>query len=82
MDRYYVQEHLTSVAIILFIMFYAGFIYCKPAFLYRKDGSLRAFGLGYANKTVVPIWLLSIILAIMCYFVVLYYIAYPQLWNI
>ena len=82
MDRYYVQEHLTSVAIILFIMFYAGFIYWKPAFLYRKDGSLRAFGLGYANKTVVPIWLLSIILAIMCYFVVLYYIAYPQLWNI
>ena len=82
MDRYYVQEPLTSVAIILFIMFYAGFIYWKPAFLYRKDGSLRVFGVGYANKTVVPIWLLSILLAIMCYFVVLYYIAYPQLWNI
>ena len=82
MDRYYIQEHLTSVAIILFVMFYAGFVYWKPSFLYRSDGSLRVFGVGYANKTIVPIWLLSIVLAIVSYFLVLYYIAYPRIWNI
>ena len=82
MDRYYVQEHLTSIAILFFIVFYAGFVYWKPAFLYNKDGSLRTFGVGYSKKTVVPIWLLSIILAIGCYFMTLYYVAYPKLWNI
>ena len=82
MDRYYIQQHLTSIAIILFIMFYAGFVYFKPTFLYNSDGSLRSFGVGYHKKTVVPIWLLSIVLAIACYFITLYYVAYPKLWNI
>ena len=31
---------------------------------------LREFGIGYKNKTVVPIWLATIILAFMSYFAV------------
>ena len=34
---------------------------------------------GYKNKTILPIWLLSIILGIFSYLVVMYYITYPKL---
>lgn len=81
-DRAYLQEHITSAAIILFVVLYGVFVYLRPAFLYNKDGSLRVFGVGYRKKTVVPMWLLSIVLAIGCYFLALYYVAYPRLWNL
>jgi hypothetical protein len=51
----------------------------KPDFLYNKDGSVREFGVGYRNKTILPIWLLSFILGILSYLVVMYYVAYPRL---
>tara|TARA_B100000902_G_C27076569_1_gene796758 strand:+ start:709 stop:876 length:168 start_codon:yes stop_codon:yes gene_type:complete len=53
----------------------------KPGFLYNRDGSLREFGIGFRNKTVVPVWLLSITLAILSYFIILYYLAAPKLIN-
>ena len=51
----------------------------KPAFLYNRDGSIRDFGVGYKNKTIVPLWLFSIILSIFSYLFVLYYLAYPKI---
>jgi hypothetical protein len=51
----------------------------KPAFLYNKDGSVREFGIGYKNKTILPIWLLSLILGIVSYLIVMFYLASPKL---
>jgi hypothetical protein len=51
----------------------------KPAFLYNKDGSVREFGIGYRNKTILPIWLLSLILGIISYLIVMFYLASPKL---
>jgi hypothetical protein len=51
----------------------------KPSFLYNKDGSIREFGIGYKNKTIFPIWLLSIILGIISYLFVMFYLAKPKL---
>jgi len=53
----------------------------KPSFLYNTDGSLREFGVGFRRKTVIPAWFLSILLAILSYFLVLYYLAAPKLTN-
>jgi len=47
--------------------------------LYNKNGSLRQFGIGSSKKTVVPIWLLSIILGILCYLFILFYLNLPKL---
>ena len=47
----------------------------KPLCFYNKDGSIRHFGVGYKNKTILPIWLLSIVLGILCYLAVLVYIS-------
>jgi hypothetical protein len=44
----------------------------KPGFAYNDDGGFRPFGLGYRNKTIVPIWVVAIILAIFSYMIVLF----------
>jgi hypothetical protein len=51
----------------------------KPGFLYNHDGTLRTFGVGYKNKTVIPVWLLAIALAILSYLGILYYLIYPKI---
>ena len=81
MNRNFIRRNITSISIIIFIVFYVLINLFKPAFLYNNDGSLREFGLGFRKTTVVPVWLLAIILAILSYFSVLYYIAVPKLVN-
>lgn len=79
MNHTYIRENLPLLSIILFIIVFTVIQYMKPDFLYNKDGSIREFGIGYRNKTILPIWLLSIVLGIICYLVVLYYITAPRL---
>jgi uncharacterized membrane protein YozB (DUF420 family) len=74
MYKRYIRENITLVSTILFIIIFIIIQITKPNFLYNKDGSLREFGIGYKNKTIFPIWLLSIILGILCYLAVNYYI--------
>lgn len=79
MYRNFIKENVTFVAIILFVMVFGIIQLIKPSFLYNRDGSIREFGIGYRNKTILPIWLLSLVLGIICYLVTLYYITYPKL---
>lgn len=73
------NNNITTISIAIFVVLY-GFIHTiKPSFLFNKDGSLREFGVGFRKKTIIPSWLISIVLAIVCYFSVLYYISYPKL---
>ena len=50
--------------------------YANPSFIYNQDGSLREFGIGYSSKTVLPIWLIAIVLGILSY-VAVYYVSRP-----
>jgi len=79
MNRNYIRENVTLFSIVLFIILFGSIQVAKPNFLYHKDGSIREFGIGYKNKTILPIWLLSIILGIFSYLAVMYYIAYPRI---
>jgi len=81
MYRTFVRKNINLVAIVIFLCFFTIIVLCKPAFLSNKDGSFRSFGLGYKNKTVIPIWLVAIILAILAYFSVLYFLVSPKLNN-
>ena len=78
MNRLYIRKNLTTVAILLFVVLFCIIQLAAPSFLYEKDGSLRQFGLGKRKKTVIPIWFLTLILAIFCYLFVLYYLTYPK----
>jgi hypothetical protein len=79
MYKNYIRQNITLVAIILFIIIFGSIQMMKPAFLYNKDGSIREFGIGYRNKTILPIWLLSLVLGILCYLAVMYYVSSPRI---
>jgi len=79
MYRHIVRQNMTLASIILFVIVFGSIQFLKPAFLYNGDGSIREFGIGYKNKTILPIWLLSIVLGILCYLAIMYFIAIPKL---
>jgi hypothetical protein len=79
MYKQFIRKNITLVAIILFIFIFGSIQIIKPAFLYNKDGSVREFGIGYKNKTILPIWLLSLVLGILCYLAVMYYITWVHI---
>ena len=79
MYRNYIREHILLVAIVLFIIIFGIIQMMKPSCFYNKDGSIREFGVGYKNKTILPIWLLSLVLGILCYLAVMYFIALPKM---
>jgi len=70
----FIKKYQTLMSIILFICIYFIIQYDKPLFIYNTNGTLKQFGVGYKKKTILPIWLLSIILGIICYMIVKYYV--------
>ena len=79
MLRTFIRNNITLSATVLFIIIFAVIQFYKPVFFYKQDGSLREFGVGTKNKTILPVWLFSIILGILSYLFITYYIAYPKL---
>ena len=73
MNPRWVRHNKVSVAIILYIILFVLVNLVKPAFMYNPDGSIKEFGVGFRKKTIIPIWLISIFLAIIAYFSVMYY---------
>jgi len=78
-SRRFMKQHIISFAIALYILIYVVLNRLKPNFLYTTSGVLRPFGLNYKNKTILPIWLVSIFIAILSYISLLYYITYPRI---
>lgn len=76
MNKMIHRENALFVAITIFVIIFIIINYYKPLFLYNKDGSIREFGIGYKNKTILPIWLFSIILGILSYIGIMYYLLY------
>lgn len=62
-----------TIVIFLFIILYSIIVFLKPEMIFNnKTECLRQFGVGYKNTTIVPLWLVSILFAIISYFLVLY----------
>ena len=79
MLRSFIRNNIPLASIFIFIIIFGLIQFIKPDFLYKKDGSIREFGVGYKNKTIMPVWLFSIILGILSYISVLYYLTYPKI---
>ena len=75
-NQYIPREALSIIAVFLFLILFGIINAFRPSIIYNKDLSFRRFGIGYKNKTVVPIWLFSIILAILVYVAVTYLFEY------
>jgi hypothetical protein len=78
MFRLFIRQNITSVSIVLFVVLFIMVQLMKPSIIYNKDGSIRQFGLASRKKTVLPIWLVTIFLAILCYLFILYYLTLPK----
>jgi len=76
MIRRFIQNNVAFTAILIFMLVFTTIQLAKPDILYNLDGSIRLFGVGYRNKTILPIWLLSIFMGILSYICVMYYITY------
>ena len=66
------RKNRTVIAIALFLLCFCIFHYMKPGFAYGEEGDFRPFGVGYKNKTVVPVWGVVIINNIVSYSLFLY----------
>ena len=75
-NQYIPREALSVIAVFMFLILFGIINAFRPSIIYNKDLSFRRFGIGYKNKTVVPIWLFSIILAILVYVAVTYLFEY------
>ena len=71
-NQFFIKRNITSFSIIVFLAVFTAIQAFKPRFMYNEDGSLRKFGIGFRRKTVIPAWLVAIIVAILSYLLVLY----------
>lgn len=66
MNFFYISK--VYAAIVLFVLIMVLMHYMKPSLIYDNNlGGFRQFGLGYRHKTILPIWLATLLLAILCY---------------
>ena len=75
-SRKFIRINKLNIAVFIFLMLFTIVHITKPSFIYNNEGGFRQFGVGYKNKTVIPIWLVAIVLAILSYLSVLYLIMF------
>lgn len=67
------NKTLFTFVILLYIFLYVLINIFKPSIIFNDVlNKNRSFGVGYKNTTILPLWLVSIILAIFSYFTVLH----------
>jgi hypothetical protein len=71
-DKKILRTNRLTISVLFFLVMFAAIHYLKPALIYNDKGGFRQFGIGYKQKTVIPIWIASIVLAILCYLLVFY----------
>ena len=67
-----IRDNPVITAVILYSAIFFILQIGRPQYLYDHLGALKLFGIGYRNKTIFPIWILAIILAICCYVFVMF----------
>ncbi len=72
----HIIQNIKSISLLIYVILFILLILNKPIFLFNEDGSVKEFGLSNINKTILPLWLIIIGIAILSYMGVLYYLAY------
>jgi hypothetical protein len=70
----FIRANKLNFAILLFVALFSIVHMVKPAMIYTPEGGFRQFGVGYKQKTIVPIWIVAICLAILSYLAIMYYL--------
>lgn len=70
--RKVVRIYKLQLSILIFLILFTVFHLMKPGIAYLPNGGFRPFGIGYKHKTVIPVWVIAIITAILSYTFVLF----------
>jgi len=73
LNKKFVQFHKLNISIFIFLILFTTLHLAKPGFAYGPDGEFRNFGIGFKNKTVLPIWVMAIVIAVLSYLSVMWY---------
>ena len=76
LTKKFVRVHKIYFAILIFLFVFTMIHIYKPLLMYNEDGGFRPFGIGYKHKTVIPIWIASIVVAMFSYLAVLYFLTF------
>ena len=69
------------LAIVIFLSLYLIVVSIRPDFIFdNKKNTLRQFGVGYKNTTILTLWIVTILLAIFSYFIVIYIHYIKNMW--
>lgn len=72
------RRNTSTVAVLVFVALFSAFHYIKPSFAYDRDGSIRNFGINRTKKTVLPLWLVAIVIAVLSYVFVTFSLHYSD----
>jgi len=75
----YIKKNISAFSLLIFFILFLIVSTLKPSLIYNKDGSFKNFGLGYKTKTIFPMWLMVIIMAVFSYTIILFSITIPKL---
>jgi hypothetical protein len=75
-SKQFVRTNKVSIAILIFLILFSVVHIFKPKLFYNEHGGFRPFGVGYRHKTVIPIWIISILLAILSYLAISYWLLF------
>lgn len=73
-----IKSNILLFTVICYLFLFALIVYFKPNTIFNSDGTPLNFGLGYTKKTITPIWLIVILIAIICYLFILFYINHDR----
>ena len=73
LNKSFIRVNKLSLSVVLFLFLFSIIHIAKPSLLYTKEGGFRQFGVGYKQKTVIPIWIVAIMLAILSYVLMSYW---------
>lgn len=69
-----IRDNVLIFSILLFLAGFFSITYFKPSILFTHNGLIREFGLNNSKKTIIPIWLFTICIAIVSYISIKYYV--------
>ena len=65
-------------SILIYLLIISLIIYLKPKMIFTKNGKIKSWGLS-DNKTIYPLGLVVLVIAILCYFFISYYFVLEDL---
>lgn len=66
-----IKHHPVLAAITLYCLLVVLVLHTRPSFVFRNNGTLKEFGFGNKARTMMPFWLLSLVLAILSHFIII-----------